>query len=144
MGAIEYLYDFIISCVPDVEGYGNYNKTYDEDGVSDHSIFKQSIREDHPGDIGVFITSSASTSKMCGDSLYIADVQIVLNTINGDIISGLAVLNDTFKNIRSTKGNENILLKSIKLLNIHPVGKNSSGLQWCTCNIETKYIINEE
>lgn len=138
------LYDYIIERLPDIEGYGNVGRVYDEDGVSNHSVFKQSIREDKQGDIGVFITNTHEATKLSGHSFWVSEVQIVVNTVNGDVECALRYLRSLYNNIQNNSHNDYIWIKNSRLINICPVGKNSSGIHWCVLNVQLKYIINED
>lgn len=135
------LYDFIIERLPDVDGYGNTNKIIDDDGVSNHSAFKQFVREDHEGDVGVYIISDTVDTKYHTDSFKKADIQVVVNTVNGDIDGALAYLTNTLINIKNNEKSNDIWVKSLKLLNVHPVGMNSAGIHWCVMNLHLKYIV---
>ena len=61
------LYGFIKEQIPAVNGYGVTGQTT-VDGVTNHDIFYQSIREDHEGDIGIFmITGQENTQLQYGE-----------------------------------------------------------------------------
>ena len=137
------LYDHIIERLPCIEGYGETGKTYNDDGRSNHSVFKQSIRENAEGDVGVFVTTSSEITKMSGHSMYRSEVQIVVNCVNGDIDGALSFLNQTLENIRKNPKGDKVWIKSTKLVNMSPVGKNSSGIHWCVLNLLLTYIVNE-
>ena len=137
---VEYIYDYIIGCLPDVDGYGNYNKQYDDDGVSDHSAFKQSIREDHPGDVGVFVYNNAYSRSFSKRPYNTVEVQVAVNSYN-DLTTTIQYLNNLFNNICSNLQSENIKIQNYKMLNLAPVGKNSNGLQVVVLNIRLNYII---
>ena len=47
-------------------------------------------------------------------------------------------------NIKKNNKNEFIWVKNCKLVNMSPVGKNSSGIHWCVLNILLTYITNED
>lgn len=138
------LYDFIIDRLPDTDGYGNTGKVYDDDGVSNHSVFKESIREDHEGDVGVFITSNSDITNMHGRYCFEGEIQIVVNTINGDIDGALDYLFTALDNIQNNYRNDHIWIKNSRLVNCLPVGKNSNGIQWCVLNVYIKYLVNNE
>ena len=106
-------------------------------------MFKQSIRENAEGDVGVFVTTSSEITKMSGHSMYRSEVQIVVNCVNGDIDGALSFLNQTLENIRKNQKGDKVWIKSTKLVNMSPVGKNSSGIHWCVLNLLLTYIVNE-
>jgi len=137
---VELIYDYIIGLLPDFEGYGNYNKQYDDDGVSDHAAFKQSIREDHPGDVGIFVYNNAYSRGFSKRLYNSAEVQIAVNAYN-DLSIAIGYLNTLFKNICENQTSENIKIQNYKMLNLAPVGKNSNGLQVVVLNIRLNYII---
>lgn len=138
------LYDFIIERLPDTQGYGNAGKVYDEDGVSNHSVFKESIREDHEGDVGVFISANSDITKFSGRYCFEGEIQVVVNCINGDIDGALDYLFKTLDNIQTNYRNDYIWIKNSRLVNCLPVGKNKCGIQWCTLNVYLKYLVNTE
>lgn len=138
------LYDFIIERLPDTQGYGNTGKVYDEDGVSNHSVFKESIREDHEGDVGVFISANSDITKFSGRYCFEGEIQVVVNCINGDIDGALDYLFKTLDNIQTNYRNDYIWVKNSRLVNCLPVGKNKCGIQWCTLNVYLKYLVNTE
>lgn len=135
------LYDFIISRLPDIDGYGNCNKVVDDDGVSNHSTFKQFIREDHQGDVGVFIVNNSVARKYHGYADHETDVQIVVNAVNGDIEKALGYLSNAFLNIKNNNKSNDVLVKTLRLLNLRPAGMNSAGVHWCVLNLNLKYIV---
>ena len=132
------LYGFIKEQIPAVSGYGVTGQTT-VDGVIDHDIFYQSIREDHEGDIGIFMITGQENTQLQYGEIYNSEVQIVVNSVNGDIAGVLEMLKNTLKNIRQNKRNNYIYVMDCGLINLAPVGKNSNGLQWSVCNILCKY-----
>ena len=132
------LYGFIKEQIPAVNGYGITGQTT-VDGVTDHDIFYQSIREDHEGDIGIFLITGQENTQLQYGEIYNSEVQIVVNSVNGDIAGVLDMLKNTLKNIRQNKRNNYIYMMDCGLINLAPVGKNSNGLQWSVMNILCKY-----
>ena len=132
------LYGFIKEQIPAVNGYGVTGQTT-VDGVTDHDIFYQSIREDHEGDIGIFMITGQENTQLQYGEIYNSEVQIVVNSVNGDIAGVLDMLKNTLKNIRQNKRNNYICVMNCGLINLAPVGKNSNGLQWSVMNILCKY-----
>lgn len=132
------LYGFIKEQIPAVNGYGVTGQTT-VDGVTDHDIFYQSIREDHEGDIGIFLITGQENTQLQYGEIYNSEVQIVVNSVNGDIAGVLDMLKNTLKNIRQNKRNNYIYMMDCGLINLAPVGKNSNGLQWSVMNILCKY-----
>ena len=132
------LYGFIKEQIPEVNGYGITGQTT-VDGVTDHDIFYQSIREDHEGDIGIFLITGQENTQLQYGEIYNSEVQIVVNSVNGDIAGVLDMLKNTLKNIRQNKRNNYIYMMDCGLINLAPVGKNSNGLQWSVMNILCKY-----
>lgn len=132
------LYGFIKEQIPAVNGYGVTGQTT-VDGVTDHDIFYQSIREDHEGDIGIFMITGQENTQLQYGEIYNSEVQIVVNSVNGDIAGVLEMLKNTLKNIRQNKRNNYICVMNCGLINLAPVGKNSNGLQWSVMNILCKY-----
>lgn len=132
------LYGFIKEQIPAVNGYGVTGQTT-VDGVTDHDIFYQSIREDHEGDIGIFMITGQENTQLQYGEIYNSEVQIVVNSVNGDIAGVIEMLKNTLKNIRQNKRNNYIYVMNCGLINLAPVGKNSNGLQWSVMNILCKY-----
>lgn len=132
------LYGFIKEQIPEVNGYGVTGQTT-VDGVTDHDIFYQSIREDHEGDIGIFLITGQENTQLQYGEIYNSEVQIVVNSVNGDIAGVLDMLKNTLKSIRQNKRNNYIYMMDCGLINLAPVGKNSNGLQWSVMNILCKY-----
>ena len=132
------LYGFIKEQIPAVDGYGVTNQTF-EDNIADHDIFYQSIREDHEGDIGIFMITGQEDSQLKYGEIYNSEMQIVVNSVDGDIAGVLNMLLTTLKNIRANKKNDYIYVMNCGLINLRPVGKNSNGLQWSVMNILCKY-----
>lgn len=136
------LHTFIIERLPDIDGYGDTGKIIDEDGVSNHAVFKQSIRENKEGDVGVFVVSTQEDTKLSGHSCYQSEIQVVVNCVQGGIDGAIDYLSRTLENIRNNIRNDYIWVKSCKLINIRPVGKNQAGIHWCVLNVLLKYIVN--
>lgn len=132
------LYGFIKSCIPEVEGYGVTNQET-VDNVLNHNIWYQSIREECEGDIGIFLITGAEDTQLQYGEIYQGEVQIVVNSVNGDIAGVLNMLKNTLKNIRDIRKNQYVYVMDAKLINLAPVGKNSNGLQWSVMNILCKY-----
>ena len=84
------------------------------------------------------ITGQENTQLQYGE-IYNSEVQIVVNSVNGDIAGVLDMLKNTLKNIRQNKRNNYICVMNCGLINLAPVGKNSNGLQWSVMNILCKY-----
>ena len=132
------LYGFIKEQIPAVDGYGITDQEI-VDYVPNHDIFYQSIRDDHEGDIGIFIITGGENTQLQYGEIYDSEVQIVVNSVDGDLAGVLDMLKQTLKNIRKNKKNDYIYVMDCRLINLAPVGKNSNGLQWSVMNILCKY-----
>ena len=108
------IFGFINGLLPHTVGYGDTDSKLDDDGIYDHTVWTQTIRE--------------------------ANMQVVVNCVNGNIVEAMEYLRALYENIKSSSGNDYVSLFDYKLANISPVGKHSSGLQWCVLNILLKYI----
>lgn len=137
------LYGFIKSQIPYVEGYGDCGKVISEDGQINHSVWYQNIREDKEGDIGIFIITTQENTELMYGKVYNSEVQIVVNSVNGDLAGVLDMLLQTFENIKTNKKNDYISVSKCGLINLRPVGKNSNGLQWSVLNILCKYTVTK-
>jgi hypothetical protein len=133
------IYDFMIESLPNTDGFGNTNKTVDEAGIPNHSAFQQTIREDHEGDVGVFIINSKDNTEMKFIKLTESEIQIVVNCIHGDIEQTIEYLENLFNRLKESKGNNYIDVFSCRKINLRPVGKNSKGIHWCVLNMLIKY-----
>lgn len=134
------LYGLIKENIPEVSGYGVTDQET-VDNVVNHDIFYQSIREDHEGDIGIFIITGQENTQLQYGEIYVSEVQIVVNSVNGEIAAVLDMLKGTLKNIRKNKRNDYIYVMDCGLINLRPVGKNKNGLQWSVMNILCKYTV---
>lgn len=133
------IYDFITEQLPNVTGYGNFKKKLDEDGISDHSVFYQTIRNDHEGDVGIFVLNTKDNTDMKFAPLTESEIQIVVNCVGGDILQGLDYLQSLYDVLHKTKGNSKIKVFNCKKINLRPVGKNTNDICWCVLNILIKY-----
>ena len=132
--------DWIIDNVPEVEGYGNYKQTF-KNKIPDHAVFKESLRNEHEGDIGVFVINSGDdwTMKYCKVSQ--AEIQIVVNAVHGDVEGAERLLQNLFDNLHNNKGNDKIKITSCHKINLRAGGKNTNGIHWSVLNILIKYIL---
>jgi len=133
------LFGFIKQQIPAVDGYGVTNQTY-TDNIVNHDIFYQSLREDHEGDIGIFMITGQENTELIYGKMMNSEMQIVVNSVNGDIAGVLNMLKTTLDNIRKNKKNNYVYVQRCELINLAPVGKNSNGLQWSVMNILCKYM----
>lgn len=139
MSAKYSIYDFITEQLPNVEGFGNVDKILDEAGIYNHSAFQQTIREDHEGDVGVFIVDNKDYTEMKFIKLTESEIQVVVNCVQGDIEQTLDYLQSLFDKLSNTKGNDKIEIFNCKKINLRPVGKNNRGIHWCVLNMLLKY-----
>lgn len=137
------IFGFIKEQIPAVNGYGVTGQTT-VDGVTDHDIFYQSIREDHEGDIGIFMITGQEDKELIYGKMLVSEIQVVVNSVNGDIAGVLNMLMKTLENIRKNKKNSYVYVQRCELINLCPVGKNSNGLQWDVMNILCKYMYLEQ
>ena len=133
------LYEYIRKQIPVIDGYGEAGKEIDENLVSNHDVFFQSIRDDHEGDIGIFIIDGSEDTKLMFGEIYESEIQIVVNSVDGELKPVLELLQQLLKNIRNNNRDENIYVMNCGLINLRPVGKNSNGIQWSVMNILCKY-----
>ena len=133
------LYEYIKSQIPQIDGYGECGKNIDENMISNHDVFFQSLREDHEGDIGIFLITGGENTELIFGKVYESEIQIVVNSVNGDIACTLNILEKTLDNIRNNKKGNRIYVSKAGLINLRPVGKNNNGIQWSVMNILCKY-----
>lgn len=134
------LFEHLRNRLPTGYELGDDNTIY-KDNVPNHSVFQQSLREDYEGDVGIFETFTSQFSIMGGAIGYESKIQFGVVTKNGDIDSAIKYLKDAFNNIKNNCKSTGCYVKSCKLINIMPVGKNSVGLQMVTMNISIKYVL---
>ena len=134
------LFEHLRNRLPNGYGLGNDGTVY-KDNVPDHTVFQQSLREDHEGDVGIFENITSDFSIMGGALGYESKVQFGVVTKNGDIDSAVKYLKEALNNIKTNCKSTGCYVKSCKLVNIMPVGKNSVGLQMVTMNISIKYVL---
>ena len=72
------LYEHIINRLPDKYGLGNNGTEYDSDNTPNHKAWEQSLREDHEGDVGVFITRLSQSEIFHGVAAQLANIQIAV------------------------------------------------------------------
>lgn len=138
------LFEHIRNRLPSGYGLGDDEKVVDENRVVNHSVFQQSLREDHEGDVGIFETFNQE-QKTYGDCDYFkTEVQIAVVTKSGDINSACKYLKEALNNLRTDKQSSHIWIKLCSLVNICPIGKNSNGYQMVEMNIRLKYLVNED
>lgn len=134
------IFGFINGLLPHTVGYGDTDSKLDDDGIYDHTVWTQTIREDHEGDVGIFQINEGEDNHLMFQTIREANMQVVVNCVNGNIVEAMEYLRALYENIKSSSGNVYVSLFDYKLTNISPVGKHSSGIQWCVLNILLKYI----
>lgn len=134
------LYEHIINRLPDKYGLGNNGTEYNDEGISNHKALEQSLREDHEGDVGVFITRLAQAEIFHGVAAQLANIQIAVVCVNGDIDTAIKYLKEAFTNIKENDKSTSIYVKKCDLINIIPLGKNSTGNHMVEMDISLKYI----
>lgn len=134
------LFEHIRHRLPDGYSLGD-DGTVIKDGVPNHTVFQQFIREDHEGDVGVFETLTSDFSIMGGAIGYESKIQFAVATKNGDIDSAVKYLKEALNNIKSNKKSTGCSVANCKLVSIMAVGQNSKGLQMVTMNILLKYVL---
>ena len=132
--------DYIIEQLPQIEGYGNCGQVF-KDKIPNHATFKDSIRTDHEGDIGIWKISEKDNKELKFCTLTESEIQIVVNAIRGDVDGCEEYLRSLFNNLYNSKGNDKIKISSCNKINLRTVGKNSSGIHWGVLNILIKYRI---
>lgn len=133
------LYEHIINRLPNKYGLGNNNIEYDEDGISNHRVWEQSLREDHQGDVGIFQTRLSQAEIFHGVSFQLANVQIAVVCVNGDINTAVDYLKETFNSLKKNDRSTSIYISRCDLIDIVPLGKNSIGNHMVEMDISLKY-----
>ena len=136
------MFEFIKERLPVGYGLGDDGTEY-EGTEPNHKTWKQTLREDHEGDVGIFEVYRSEETKYHGHS-YITEMQIAVVTKNGDIDSATDYLYKLYRNIQKNDVSENIWVKSCKLINSKPLGKNSNGYQMVVMNLRLKFEVNKE
>jgi len=134
------IYDYVISNLPLGYNYGNDN-TVIKDNIPNHKAWKQSLREDHPGDVGLFITDIRDEMINSGLIAYHeVQMQVAIVVINGDISSSERYIRELYNNLINNKIFNDISVSRVDLLNIVPLGKNTVGNQMNSCNLLIDYM----
>lgn len=132
------LFEHILNRLPTGYGLGDDGKET-VDGISNHSTFQQSLREDHEGDVGVFETLTSQVKIVAGTVGWNTKVQIAVVTKQGDIDNAYKYLIEAFENIKKDKKSTCISVYEIELVSIMPIGKNSNGYQMVSMNLSITY-----
>lgn len=138
------LYEHIRNRLPTGYGLGDDESVLDESNNYNHSVWEQTIREDHEGDVGIFEIYTAEQPKFSGYTCYVSEIQIAVVTKQGDIDSAKKYLKEALENIKRDDMSEHFYIKLCKLINIKPIGKNSNGLQMVVLNIKISYLYSEK
>jgi len=134
------LFEHIRHRLPDKYNLGDNNVTY-KDNVPNHCVWNQSLREDHEGDVGVFQTRLAQAEMFHGVACLLANIQIAVVCLNGDIDSAENYLREALENIKQDDTSTSIYVKKCELIDIVPLGKNSVGNQMIEMDISIKYVV---
>lgn len=134
------LFEHIRHRLPDKYNLGDNNVTY-KDNVPNHCVWEQSLREDHEGDVGVFQTRLSQADIFHGVAYLLANIQIAVVCLNGDIDSAEKYLRETLENIKQDDTSTSIYVKKCELIDIVPLGKNSVGNQMIEMDISIKYVV---
>lgn len=134
------LFEHIRHRLPDKYNLGDNNVTY-KDNVPNHCVWNQSLREDHEGDVGVFQTRLAQAEMFHGVACLLANIQIAVVCLNGDIDSAEKYLREALENIKQDDTSTSIYVKKCELIDIVPLGKNSVGNQMIEMDISIKYVV---
>lgn len=125
-------------------GYGDDEQTI-IDKVPDHRVSSMSLREDHPGDVGIFeylTNKEKQYDNIDSHTLWSSRIQISAVVKEGNIEICKRYLKESFDNIISDKESDYIYISGGDLLNITPSGKNKDGFQVVIINIMLYYYIN--
>lgn len=133
------LFEHIRHRLPDKYNLGDNNVTY-KDNVPNHCVWNQSLREDHQGDVGVFMTRMAQAEIFHGVASQLANVQIAVVCVNGDINTAEKYLREAYNNLKVNDRSTSIYVKRCDLIDIVPLGKNSIGNQMIEMDISLKYV----
>ena len=135
------LFEHIRHRLPDKYDLGDNNTVYDDEHVPNHCVWNQSLREDHEGDVGVFQTRLAQAEMFHGVACLLANIQIAVVCLNGDIDSAEKYLREALENIKQDDNSTSIYVKKCELIDIVPLGKNSVGNQMIEMDISIKYVV---
>ena len=133
------LFENIRNRLPDKYDIGDNNVVY-EDNVPNHLVWQQSLREDHEGDVGVFQTRLAQAEIFHGVACQLANIQIAVVCVNGDLSNAEKYLREALQNLKSDDTSSSIYVKRCELVNIVPLGKNSVGNQMMEMDVSLKYV----
>jgi hypothetical protein len=135
------LFEHIKNRLPqDYEDLGDNNIIIDDEGTPNHKVWEQSLREDFMGDVGVFQTRLSQQEIYHGVAYQMANVQIAVVCINGDIDTAEQYLRQAYANLKSNDRSSSIYVKRCDLIDIVPLGKNSIGNQMIEMDVSLKYV----
>lgn len=132
--------DYIIEQLPQIEGYGNCGQVF-KDKIPNHAVFKQSLRNDHEGDVGIFIMRNEPDNTIAHSPFRKAVIHIYVNAVAGDVEGSEQYLSCLSNNLRKSKGNGKIKIIDCIETNLSAGGKNTNGIHWSVLNILIKYRI---
>jgi hypothetical protein len=135
----ENLFEHIRHRLPDKYDIGDNNTIY-TDNVPNHIVWQQSLREDCEGDVGVFQTRLAQSEMFHGVACQLANVQIAVVCVDGDLSSAEKYLREALQNLKQDDTSSSIYVKKCDLINIVPLGKNSVGNQMIEMDVSIKYV----
>jgi len=112
------------------------------DNVPNHKTWEQSLREDKPGDVGIFETYRTELTSYSGMFMYQGEIQIAVVSKPNDIDNCKLYLLNTLKNLRKNPRSSMYWFKDVRLVNLKPIGKNKEGNQMVVLNLLVKYLEN--
>jgi hypothetical protein len=111
------------------------------DGVPNHKVMQQSIREDHEGDVGIFDVKTSQQRLAMGLLCWNSVIQIAVVTNNGDINGAIEYLLKGLENFKKDRKSTGITVSDVSLTSIMGIGKNSNGFQMAAMTFVIEYSI---
>lgn len=132
------LYEHIKNRLPTGFGYGNDGQVI-VDKVKSQAVWQQTLREDHPGDVGIFEIKTVEQKIAYGAIAYVSNIQFGVVCKSNDINNAINYLLKAYDNIKKDRKSSSITVDVAELINCMPIGKNSEGNQMVAMNLKVTY-----
>lgn len=134
------LYEHIKNRLPPNYGYGNDGQVI-VDKVKSQAVWQQTLREDHPGDVGIFVIKNNDVECEYGFLNSEATVQVAVVCKAGELNKVTNYLKVLYNTLKTDTVSSGVKVYSVKNINLSPIGMNSEGNQMAELNIKLSYKI---
>lgn len=132
------LYEHIKNRLPPGYGYGNDGQVI-VDKVKSQAVWQQTLREDHPGDVGIFEIKTDHEYGQFGFLGYKTTVQVAVVCKPGELNKVRQYLEQLSNNLYTDKLSSGIKVKNCTNQKIMNLGENSDGKQMVELYITISY-----